>query len=288
MENNYWEYTTPQDQYFNYCLWSYNPVAPVENKFRSTTLLFQSFISEGLDENIFQIVRSIQQKIGLFQTVWGIKWLGDKIVWEFYFYDYRRRERTVSITKVLEAISSHIHCNFNIKETFPYFMFSIDINPEIVSKSHTLDQIHMYIGNPGSKVSSGIAYHISNIETRLENFYFFFGGIEELSEAAAKICCSAHINCQEIDVNQILLPELRNCHTICIANKQYNDTVYFSGINIHQLLFFLKRLNYPKDMVQFVENNQNKLDHLLYDVGFDYKQIEHGIEIIKSGYYGIF
>ena len=117
------EYTTPEDGYFNYCWWPYTPVAPVENKFRPVTLLFHSFDLAGVDERAFQLVQTIRQAIGPSRTVWGTKWLGDRLVWEFYFYDYQRQERHVPITRVLEAIRPIVRCDVPVNESLPYFMF---------------------------------------------------------------------------------------------------------------------------------------------------------------------
>ena len=84
------------------------------------------------------------------------------------------------------------------------------------------------------------------------------------------------------------LNKMLNCKVIVIANKQGNDAVYFSGIDVGQLILFLKRLDYPGELVSFVEENRSKLDHLQYDVGFDYRMEGKDLSILKSGYYGNF
>jgi hypothetical protein len=81
---------------------------------------------------------------------------------------------------------------------------------------------------------------------------------------------------------------LRRCKTICVANKQTHDCVYFSGVDVHQLIHFLERLNYPQPVVEFVRGNARRLDHLLFDVGFDYRMEGGRLQILKSGYYGVF
>lgn len=282
------EITTPQDQYYNYCWWKYAPVSATENKLRPVSLLFQSFELAGVDERAFEVVQNIRRALGDFRTVWGTKWIGGRLAWEFYFYDYRRRERDVSITRALEAMKPYVRCDVPVNENLPYFMFSIDINSDVVSGGKELDVVHMYIGNPGSTVSSGIAYGVRRESTTLENLYYFFNANQHLNEAAAKIACSAHFDATRIAVDRILWPELRGCHTICIANKPHNDTAYFSGVNVRQLLFFLKTLRYPAETIAFVESNQHRLDHLLYDVGFDYVSQGSAVWVIKSGYYGVF
>ena len=149
-------------------------------------------------------------------------------------------------------------------------MFSIDIDDQLVSGKRDLDVVHMYVGNPGSIVSSGIAYAITATRKTRENFYFFFDGKRQLTEAADKITSSMHLDDTNIDVNNVLRPELRDCHTICVANKQTHDTAYFSGVNVNQRIFFLAWLQYPPAIGQFVETRRGQLDHLLYDVGFGY------------------
>lgn len=282
------EYTTGEDRFFDYCLWEYKPVVPYENKLKSSNLLFHSFDLAGINARIFELVRAIRQTIGVSRTVWGVKQLGDDIGWEFYFYDYRRRERERSITKILDTFRPYIPCEIEANENLHYFMFSIDINDALISGAKNLEEIHMYIGNVGSTVSSGTSYSLTKNGKRLENFYFFFDPKRQMKDIANKVSCSAHIDTTRISIDQILWPELRNCKTICVANKQKNDCAYFCGINVDQFIFFLKRMNYAEDLVFFVEKNRSNLDHLQYDVGIDYSMSGNDLVILKSGYYGIF
>ena len=282
------EYATAKDPHYNYCLWDYAPVAPVQDKFRAVNLLLQSFDFAGIGGRGHEVIERVREGIGMFQTVFGIKFLGDRLAWEFYFYDYARRERRVSITKVLEAIRPLIPCGVPVNESLPYFMFSLDFDAEILEGRRAMDVVHMYVGNPGSTVSSGIAYAVRAEQTRLENFYFFFDARTQLEDAAGKITSSAYVDETVMDLDLILRPELRECRTICVANKQANDTVYFSQVDVDQLLFFLRLLEYPSALVDFVSNSRSDLDHLLYDVGFDYTTEGGRLNVVKSGYYGVF
>jgi hypothetical protein len=171
-------------------------------------------------------------------------------------------------------------------ENLFYFMFSIDITEEIFSRG--VEQVHLYIGNPGSSVSSGISYSLTPARTKFENIYFFFEARSQMQEIAAKIACSAHIDTKKINLNEILRPELCNCKTICVANKQENDCVYFAGIGFDSFLYFLRSMHYRASLTTFLEENRSKLDHLEFDVGFDYRMEEDRLIILKSGYYGIF
>jgi hypothetical protein len=282
------EYATGHDPSLNYCLWPYPPPAQAEDKFRSINLLFQSFDHAGIDPKAFAIVEAIRDGIGPFRTVFGIKLLDGRLAWEFYFYDYRRRGRQVSMSRVLGAIRGFVHCGIEPNENLPYFMFSIDLNDDLATGRTPLDVVHMYVGNPGSTVSSGIAYGVRSTGTTLENFYFFFDAASQQTDIAKKLTSSAVFDDTVLPVDAVLVPELLRCRTICVANKSTHDCIYFSGVNVEQLLWFLRRLSYPSPIVDFATKNRANLDHLLFDVGFDYRMEAGRLRILKSGFYGVF
>jgi hypothetical protein len=282
------EYLVADAPCFNYCLWPYEPRRPVAGKFAGVNLLYQSFAEAGIDPRAYDLVDRIRAGIGPFRTVFGIKWAAGRLSWEFYFYDYARREREVSISRVLDVVRPLAPCGIRVNESLPYFMFSLDVDDALLTGRRDIDVVHMYVGNPGSTVSSGIAYGVRATATTLENFYFFFDAEKQLADAAAKIACSARLDATRIDVNRILHPEFRACRTICVANKQAADTVYFSEVDVDQLLSFLRTLDYPPGTIRFVESNRALLDHLRYDVGFDYVADEADIRVVKGGFYGVF
>jgi len=282
------EYATDDDPSLCYCLWPYERPASAADKFRAVNLLYQTFEHAGMPEGAYAIVEELREGIGAFKTVFGIKWAEGRLGWEFYFYDYLRLKREVSATRVLQALQPLVRSAVALNEALPYFMFSLDITEPLARGAQGLDVIHMYIGNPGSAVSSGIAYGVRAESTTLENFYFFFDARSDLAEAIRKIENSPHMDTSRISLDQVLVPELRNCRTLCVANKRTHDCIYFSGVSVDQLLFFFERLQYPDAVVQFVRTQRARLDHLTFDVGFDYTTRDGRLTVLKSGYYGVF
>lgn len=281
------EYATAQDAFFDYCLWEYRPSVPWEGKFRSVNLLLHSFEVAGAPAACYDLVPTLRDAIGVSRTVFGVKWIDGRLRWEYYFYDYRRRERTRSIAKIMAAVRPLVRCDVEVNESLPYFMFSVDLNPEVVTGAAPLDEIHMYVGNVGSTVSSGICYAMTQTGVTLENFYFFFDAHRQLAEVRGKIGSSAHVDSARVGIDEILWPELRECRVIVVANKKGNDAVYFAGIDVDQLLFFLRRMRYPDALVAFVARHRSRLDHLRYDVGIDYRMQAGELVFLKSGYYGV-
>lgn len=282
------ELSASGDPPLDYCLWPYPHPSPAAGKYRSYNLLLNSFQTAGIDPACTEANDMLRDGLGAFQTVWGVKWAEGKLGWEYYFYDYQRMERTRSIEKVLAALAPRIDCPLQYSGDHPYFMFSIDFDEDTFLGRKNIEDINVYIGNPGSNVSSGISYILDDRGLTLGNLYYFFKAREEKEDVFNKVACSAHLALREFNLYDVLWPEMLDCQTIVVANKRRNDSVYFSRITIEQLLFFLIRMNYPKPIVDYVSENRDKLNHLLYDVGIDYIMRDGRIVILKSGYYGVF
>lgn len=277
------EWAGTGDKYRDYCLWDYAPLRPAAGKLRQSSLLWQSFEALGAPPKLREIVEALRRELGPFETVWGVKRIGDRFSWELYFYDYERLSRRVSIERVLRALAPFAPSDLNLSPNRPYFMFSLDLMADM----GRLDEISVYLGNPGSSVSSGICYNLSAGGLRLDNLYYFFDAHEQWDDIVGKVAASAHLDLRGLDIDAILWPELRECGVIVVANKRLNDGIYFSRITIEQLIRFAERLDYPRSIQSFLREHRDRFDHLLFDVGIDYRQVAGRIEIVKSAYYGV-
>jgi len=282
------ELTSGNDRYFDYCLWEYAPAKPPQGKMRSSNLLMHSFLLEQLGQTAFDVIAAIRNGFGMSRTVWGIKQENGRISWELYFYDYERRQRTRSITRLLEIIRPWITCDLRVNEHSDYFMFSVDLNQALLSGEKPMDELQMYMGNVGSTVSSGICYAVTKEAMTMKNFYFFFDAPTQGREIVDKVCSSVYLDLEKFELDSLLWPELRECQTIVVSNKRTHDGLYFSRITIDQLLFFLKKTSFPQEQIAFAELHRDQLDHLLYDVGIDYRMENGQIKVLKSAYYGVF
>ncbi|MBT5022722.1 hypothetical protein HOK51_10190 [Candidatus Woesearchaeota archaeon] len=280
------------EEFFDYCHYRYKPCCDFLGKLRSINLLNESlnkFLNKHLVEKNLKIIKKIQTELGIKKTVWGIKKLGSKIAWEYYFYNYQKKNALIKFENVIKTVSPEILFNGSLNENIPYFMFSIDISKEIL-ESGKIDCAHIYL-NPPSNRPAGISYILTENKTEMENIYHFYNPKKELNELYNKIRKSAFVDLEKIELKEILWPELTDCKSICIANKKETDCIYYSGIDYEQFIYFLERLEYPLELVEYIKSNSDRLNHLQYDVGFDYcfeKEGTEKLKIIKSGYYGIF
>jgi len=225
---------------------------------------------------------------GPFRTVWGVKHANGKLSWEFYFYDYARLSRRFDMAAFAGATRGIIPVTapFGADQT-PYFMYSVELTAEHVNGAAAIDQIDIYIGNPGSTVSSGICYGVSARGTELRNFYFFFNARDHREDIRAKIAAGAFIPAPDLKMDNFLWPEM-TAQTIVVANKRHGDALYFSRIPVAQLAHFQKTLDFPDPLQSYLAENQHRFAHLLFDVGYDWiAEPDGGMRYVKGSYYGL-
>ncbi|MDP2087009.1 MAG: hypothetical protein Q8K20_17585 [Gemmobacter sp.] len=280
---------TLQDPAMDYCQWPYDPpAAPGPGAWQSSALLYQSFAVAGLSDRMLALCDALRAAVGPFRTVWGVKWAGDRLSWEFYFYDYARMQRSFDTAAFRRATDGLLHLTPPDADDHPYFMFSVEVDARHIDAGTPVDQIDLYIGNPGSAVSSGICYGLSRAGMEMRNFYFFFDAKAHFHDIREKIVSNAHVPLRRLRIEDILWPEMETAQTIVVANKRHNDGLYFSRIRAGLLVTFLDRLAFPAPIRAFVRENRARFDHLLFDVGYDYLPAPTGgVRLLKGSFYGL-
>lgn len=282
------EAATPADPARDYCLWPYERLAPVTpTTLRTSAILYHSFAVAGLPARMLQLCDALQTAAGPFNTVWGIKWDGKQLSWEFYFYDYTRMQRAFDTAGFVRATQGLLTVTAPPSDGLAYFMFSVEVTAENLA-AKPVDQIDIYIGNPGSEVSSGICYGSTARGMELRNFYFFFDAKKHHQDIRTKIVSNAHIPLRDLRINEVIWPEMTPVQTIVIANKRLNDGLYFSRIPVDRMAHFMARLAFPAPMQQFISKNAAAFAPYLFDVGYDYRLGAGGkLDLLKGGIYGL-
>ncbi|MCP4217041.1 MAG: hypothetical protein GY765_20505, partial [bacterium] len=260
--NHFFETTTAEEKFFDYCHYQYMPTTTHQNKHRSINLLYHFLQQLNFDAPFFEIISIIREKVGPKNTVWGIKKINDSYACEFYFYSSGRSKdnRLIAASQLLECLKPLYRCHINVDESLNYFMFSIDVFPGFHQKE--IKGIHAYIGP--------FAYFLDADRMTLENHYAFYDPRKKIEPIANDVYKSAFVDFNRLDSRQVLMPQLFDCKSICRAHKNTHDGIYYSGLDVGQFLFFLKTFAYPQSIISFIEENRARLDHLQYDVGFDY------------------
>jgi len=276
-------YAGAEDRYFDYCLQPYDPLRDPRGKLRSESLLWNSLDVARAAPSLDAALGAVQRTAGRDMTVVGVKHQGGRIWWELYFYDRLKEDPAVRAASIIDAVAPWFHVVPRPRETVPYFMFSFDVHPDTADGGR-VDVVNLYL--PYYEVQGGRSYKLSADRLEMDNVYRFLHPKTEIREIVHDVRQSVFVDFTRVPLSRILLPELIDCNRICVAKKRFADAVYYSGIDVGQLRFFLRTLCYPEPIVAFVEAQRAALDHLRFDVGIDYVMLPDGsLSTTKSSYY---
>ncbi len=275
--------TAETDRFFDYCLQPYDPLRDPRGKLRSEALLWNSVDVAGASPTLEDVLDAVQCRAGRDMTVVGIKHQAGRLWWELYFYDRLKEDPAVRASSIIDAVAPWIRVVPQPRETVPYFMFSFDLQPD-TAPGDSIDVINLYL--PYYEVQGGRSYKLSADRLEMDNVYRFLHPKTEIRQIVHDIRQSVFVDHTRVPLSRVLLPELIDCNRICVAKKRFADAVYYSGIDVGQLVFFLRTFGYPLPIIAFVEAHRGALDHLRFDVGVDYVMEPDGsVTMTKSSYY---
>ena len=275
----------PDDRYFDYCLEPYRPRRPWRGKLRAENLLWLSLAVGGTLDALRPPLQAVQQSLGADMTVWGVKWDGQRLFWEVYVYDPQKEDPQATVRGLAQTLQPWLGGFPTIDESIPYQMVSFDLDGAVAGRG-ALEDVNLYL--TGGQGHAGRSYKAREGSFELENTYRFLDAKREIDQILQLLKASVFVDYgAPARLSKVLVPELYACKKVCVAKKRRCDGVYFSGIAVEQLLFFLRRFAYPPALVDFVTRHQARFEHLLFDVGLDYRQDADGaIAYPKTSFYG--
>lgn len=275
--------STPGDRFFDYCLQVYDPRCDPAGKLRGETLLWHSLELAGVPAGDYEVFDAIRAAAGRDMTVFGVKWFGGRLSWEMYFYDPQREDEQITAASLRDALAGTLDLEPHVPDSTRYFMYSFDLDLEALS-SRVIPELNVYLQFHHGQ--GGHSYAVRRDSRELRNTYRFHQPKQEIDAILHQIRRSVWFDASRISLAEILLPELFECLKICVAKKRFGDAIYYSGITVDQLLWFLRRFEYPTAIPEFVERHHADLEHLLFDVGIDYAAGPDGALVYpKTGYY---
>jgi len=278
--------TAPTDRYFDYCLQPYRPRRPPEGKLRSDNLLLETLAQAGLLDAALPVVEALQRGLGRDMVVWGAKHDGARYFWELYVYDPQREAPEASVAGLTELLAPHLRVVPTVRETVPTMMVSFDLDADVLA-SGEVRALNLYL--TGTDEHMGRSYVVTEDGAELDNTYRFLRPKPDVDLVLGLLQSSLFVDLSDpVALARVIPPELFACKRVCVAKKRHRDGVYFSGIDVEQLLWFLRRHGYPAPLIRFVDTHAADLDHLYFDVGLDYAPGEDGVRFVKTSFYGTF
>ncbi len=277
--------TSEGDRYYDYCLEPYRPRRPPRGKLRSENLLWASLELAGVREEMTPVLEAIQHSLGKDHCVYGVKYDGTRFWWELYFYDPQKEDPAATVDGLAATLAPWLRFAPSCRPSIPYMMVSFDVDEEVLRQGE-VPELNLYL--TGTDEHAGRSYIVRSDAMELANTYRFLHPKVDIDTVLSLIQSSAFIDYENPrTLPAVLIPELFACKRICVAKKRVRDGVYYSGIDIDQLRFFLKRMAYPDRLQRIVEKWAPQLDHLYFDVGLDIEQDASGsIRYPKTSFYG--
>lgn len=267
---------------YDFCLWPYEPLTHAAGKRPYSDLLRESFELAPRPDRLHSLLKRVQDALGPQATVWGIKWDGQALSWELYFYDYARLERSVSIER-LRAVLGQDWTEAPQLEHIPYFMFSIEVN----GSGDISPGVDVYVGAPGSDVSAGLCYSCDSEGSRFKNLYHFFDAKREFEQVLQKLSNSMHLPLPIPGLDELLWEQTRHCQTLVVANKSAADGLYYSRVPADQLCWFSRRMDYPAPLCRWLQAERDAYSHMLFDLGVDFRSRDGRLDFFRGAFYGV-
>ncbi len=279
-------FAAPGDRFFDYCLEPYRPRRPWQGKLRSENLLWWALELAGLDAT--PVIEALRAALGRDMTVFGVKHDGARLFFELYVYDPQKEEPAASVAGLARTLENVLPIRVPVRESIPYMMVSFDVDDAVLARG-AIDELNLYL--TGTAAHAGRSYVVSARGAELANTYRFLPPKPELDPVLGLVKSSAFVDFSASPplLGRVLVPELLACKKVCVAKKRERDGIYFSGIDVEQLLGFFRRFGWPDALIERAAAHASTFDHLLFDVGVDYAPDgAGGLVYPKTSFYGTF
>ncbi len=268
------------ERFFDYLLLPYRPAAPAAGKLRSVNLLRASFALMDVAAAGDRLIAALRRRMGPAATVWGIRSAGGAtpLSWELYFYRRDTGRGEPEIGDVLAALAPCVRVASHPPLPHRWELWSCELDAAALAAG-TGGAIDVYTGMR--------AYRAAGAALELKNLYTFEDPGLRLDRVLERLLTAVH---PPRDGDQIarLLPAglLDGCPRVCVANKRHADGLYFSGVAHAQLRTFAATHDWPPAILAWLDRHAGRLDHLLWDVGFDFHRAGADLQVPRSSIFG--
>jgi hypothetical protein len=265
------------DPFFDYLLLPYTPLRPAAGKLRAVSLLRESFALMGVAAEGDRLVAALHRHLGPFRTVWGIKAGSEsaQLDWELYFYRRDTGRGEPAFDGVLNALEPCLRVAERPPLPDRWELWSLEFDAAALAAGHG-GTVDVYLGMR--------AYRARGQSLELKNLYTFEDAGMRLERVLERLLIAVHAPRDGEEIARLLPPALlAGCPRVCVANKRLADGLYFSGLRLEQLRAFVAAHGWPPAIGEWLDQRADLLDHLLWDVGFDFRRVGPHLHVQRSG-----
>jgi hypothetical protein len=277
---------TRDDHHFDLAFVRYKPLRPLEHKLKAENLLWHSLRDAGLLEAWRAPLLAIQAQLGHGRAIWGVILDAGQTCWEL---------------RILNPTGGPALLDELRRTLAPWLRFAPEIDAD-AGDHHVLGfrfdaqtfargsidaiELHRRGEHPRELTVTTLAPGHAG-PTRS---YVVLETKREIDEVLARVLASRTVDLTERRrlLGRVLIPELFASRRLHILPGDELDALVFSGINVEQLLWFVRRFGFPAATVALLDSQREAFEQLLFDVQLRYRfdPQRDTIEYVTASYHG--
>lgn len=264
----------------------YRPIRPIAGKVRAENLLWHSLMHAGCLERWDDPLHAIQRKRGRDRTIWAIHFdiARRTLAWEI-------RVLAPALAELRAQLGAHASLAPGVEaepERTAVVGFRVDAETE-----HEIPAVELHVRDADDPRAFEIQRHTAAATGAGATVEVISRDLlrepkREIDEVLAAVKRSEVVDFAAHPrlLGRAMIPELFACRRLHISKRPGRDALCFSGVNVEQLAFTYKRFELPPELLAFLTAHQAELEHLLYDVSVEYREVEGRIEYPSVAIYG--
>lgn len=248
-----------------------------DNNLPSGRILYESIQSVNAKNAMTEINNALELNKE-YPFIWSCSLDNGKIKWELrlHLYDYLNNEYR-NVDKLLPVDYTVPHKNV------------VAISYDIYNRSYPLgDKFHLFQAGYGQTITlpfSGYGTYVKyeDSDVLYNESKFIYDNKSDFIKNREKYL--KDIGCKDINLER-LINFYPDCKELCVSIKYKNFiSIIYIGVSIYDFINFLKKFEYPINLINHISNNKDKYKNLNHEISITY-DIKN-LEPISSSFYGI-
>lgn len=287
------EPATNRDRHISLGFEAYRPIRPLAGKARAENLLWHSLVHAGLLDAWDDPLHAIQRELGRDHSIFGVHLPAPlaqglapaAMSWELRLLDHDADGSTFA--RVRAALEPWIELAPGVDELPPHVVLGLRFDATTMA-SGAIEAVEIHLrGEDARRIE---VRRRSAEADELVSRDFLVEAKRQIDELLPAIKTSEFVDFASDAklLGRVMIPELFACRRVHVSKRPHCDALIFSGVNVEQLRFTYERFEHPEPMRAFLIEHQAKLEHLLFDVGVEYRTHEGRVVYATTSFYACF
>ncbi|HVI03780.1 MAG TPA: hypothetical protein VM869_34040, partial [Enhygromyxa sp.] len=225
----------------------------------------------------------IQAKLGPGRASWGVTQRAGQLRWELRVLN----RGGALIDELRRTLAPWLTFAPEIQDPADYQVLAFRFDAHTLARA-SIDtlELHRRADQPREMAVEVLGPGTSHTPAR----YSIFETKREIDDVLARLLASRTVDLTQHRrlLGRVLIPEIFACRRLHIGPGDELDALVFSGINVEQLLWFVRRFGFPASTIALLDTQREAFEQLLFDVQLSYRfdPQRNTIDHVIAGYHG--